>query len=470
MSRPYPFTAATRWAIPALVSLSLAGQASAAPVLFEPQEGESAGTILIRAGKVIVRPGEILENAQVLVRDGSVVAVGQALDIPEGAEEISGAVVCAAFIDPWSALGVDAGSRRDQKTEAGTRTVDALDAHGNEHLRMEALRAGVTVVRVQAGALARVGGVGAVIRLDPDLGAEESIVLPDAVMAMSVGLTRGSTTMDVFDRMGEVDRVSGALKSGLAYRLKEVEYRYDLEEWEGAIAEKEAELDKDFKKAKKARDKDVAKAEEDDKEFKEKKYKEDKKPGKPSFDENKASLARVAHGEVPLVVQVHRAAELRELLEVTEDFDRLRLTLAGATEAAAVAETLAKRKVAVLIAPSLHGTTARDEWKGADLGLAGRLAEAGVVVLLGSGGENPDLTRDLPLLAASAVGHGLDWKTAFEALTLGAARFLDVSDQLGSVEVGKDADLLVLDGDPLLGTTTVQYVLSGGRLVVTPEN
>jgi imidazolonepropionase-like amidohydrolase len=473
MSRRSTFNTAALGALAVFTTLTpLAPAASPAFSAGEGQDpaAEAAEQYLIHAGRVIVRPGEVLENVKVLVRDGSIVAVGDTVEAPEGVVEIRGAVVCAGFIDPWSALGVDAGSLHDQRTEPATLTADAIDVHAQRHLRQEALRAGVVAARVQAGGAARVGGVGALVRLDPELSATDALVLPDAVLAMSVGLSRGGGAMDVFDRQGEVDRVQGALDSGLAYRRNEVEYRYKLEEWQEAMAEKEAELEKDFKKAKKDRAKDLAKAEEDDKELKEKKYKEDKKPRKPSFDGNKAALARAAHGEIPLVVQVHRAAELRSLLGSTEGFDRLRLILAGATEAEAVKETLAERGVPVLVAPSLAGAGARDEWDGADLGLAGRLSEAGVEVLLGSGGEDPKLTRDLPMLAASAVGHGLELDTALAALTIGAARHLDVADQLGTVEVGKSADILILDGAPLLGTTSVQYVLSAGRLVVTPEN
>jgi imidazolonepropionase-like amidohydrolase len=75
-------------------------------------------------------------------------------------------------------------------------------------------------------------------------------------------------------------------------------------------------------------------------------------------------------------------------------------------------------------------------------------------------------SRDLPLLASLAVGHGLEPERALEALTLGAARALDAGDRIGSLEQGKDADLLVLDGEPLATTTRVQYVISGGELVV----
>ena len=90
--------------------------------------------------------------------------------------------------------------------------------------------------------------------------------------------------------------------------------------------------------------------------------------------------------------------------------------------------------------------------------------------MLGSGGRDADTTRDLPLLAQLAVGHGLEKEQALEALTIGAARAFDVADRVGSVELGKDADLLILDGMPLEPFTKIQYVFCGGRPAVTPED
>ena len=102
----------------------------------------------------------------------------------------------------------------------------------------------------------------------------------------------------------------------------------------------------------------------------------------------------------------------------------------------------------------------------ATLELAGDLDRAGVEVLIGSGGSAD--ARNLRLLAAAAVGHGLDRKAALNAITLGPARAFDVADRVGSLELGKDADVLVFDGDPLDTTAPIRFVLSHGRVVVEP--
>jgi imidazolonepropionase-like amidohydrolase len=465
--------------------------ASAVPPSPSPAqaEAEAPNVYVIRAAKVVTRPGRVLEDTSVLVRDGKIVRIGKDIAVPEGATEVQGEVVCAAFIDPWSSLGVDPGVLGDRGPDPSTRTADGVDFYTGDHLREEALRAGVTTARLQGGNRADVGGLGAVVRLDPTLDSQAEAVLDDDVaLAMTIGLSvdggtsfrrmpdgsirmvGGEQAMDVFDRLSSVDKVVAQIETGRQYRESLVEYRYELEEWEKGIAKKAEELEKDFKKAKKDREKEIEKAKEKDKEFKEEKYKEDRKPRAPKVDEAREQLARIAEGEAPLVVEVHRASEIRNLLEGTKQFSRLRLVIAGGTESMACAEELAARRIPVIVWPAPHGQGASDELSAHDLALAANLSEAGVQVLLGSGGRDGAATRDLPLLASLAIGHGLDSQKAYAALTLNAARTFDLSDRLGSVEVGKDAELLVMDDLPFGANATVRYVFTGGRLAITPEN
>ncbi|MCP3919938.1 MAG: amidohydrolase family protein [bacterium] len=452
----------------ALLSVAAVGPvvatAAAEPTRFGTVDHE---TILIKAEKVIVRPGKVLENAQVLVEDGRIVAVGAALEAPADAQVIEGAVVCAGFIDPWSGLGLSSSAITDRNTSPATRSVDAFDRYQSAHALGECLRTGVTSVRVQAGMSSPIGGVGAVVRTDPEAGSATAVVLADSNAAAAIGVTSRGRATDVFDRISQVDKLRDTLEAARKYREDEVEYRHELTAWQEEIAKEEEKLEKGFKKAKKARDKKVKDAEEDGKEFKEKKYKEDKKPRLPKYDADKSMFARVVEGELPLVVTAHRVAELRELLQVTEPFGRLRLVVAGGTESLTVADELAERRIPVLVWPAPLGTSVSDELDGHDLSLAGQLRAKGVKVLLGSGGSAN--SRDLPLFAQLAVGHGLDAEAAFAAITYDAARALDVADRIGSVQRGRDADLLVLSGDPLRSSTQVRYVLSAGRVVVSPN-
>jgi len=440
---------------------------AAAPTAPAPHDDHASPPALwIRAERVHVRPGHVLEDAAVLVERGRIVAVGEGVEAPEGARRIEGAVVCAGFLDPWSNLGVTADMLEEDKADSNTRVADALDVYAQDHLRREALEAGVTAVRLQGPRPGEVSGIGPVARNLPAVDDASLIVLADACVSASVGLTERGRTADVFDRVKAVDKLVKEIEDGLEYRASQVEYRRELEAWEAAIAEKEEELEKDFKKAKKDREKEIEKAEEKGKEHKEERYKEERKPKPPRFDAQEEVWARIAHGELPLVVEAHRGGEVRELLDATERFGRLRLILAGASEARGQAERLAERGIPVIVWPRALGRYRDDEHDGHDLSLAAELADAGVEVLLGSGGEAS--ARDLPLLAAQAVGHGLDRDAALAALTTRAAASFDVGERLGSVERGKDADLLVLTGDPLSVASRVQYVIVGGEVVVQP--
>ncbi len=463
-------------------------ETAASPMAAAPTEEAKPETLFIRAEHVITRPGHDLGNAQILVRGGRILAIGTDLSKPDGAREITGRYACAGMIDAWGAIGLGQEVVEDSTGTAATRTADGVDPYNFEVLRRDALRAGVTTARVQSGASARVGGLGAIIRLAPGLTREEMLVVPDCNLWMTVGLSQpgqpffeqqgetfvmtgfGSRPMDPFERIEGVDRLMSMLQAGKNYLVSKNEYKHELEAWQKTIAEKEAELEKDAKKAKKDREKAEKEATEKGKKFEDKKYKEDKKPTAPRYDEDNEIVARAANGEIPLIIHANRVAEIRALLTGSESMGRLRLVIAGGAEAMYFSDKLAERRIPVIVWPAPMGKSRPDEFEGNDLSLAARLAKSGVKVLIGSGGMDPAATRDLPLLADLAIGAGLDREEAFEALTTGAATTLDASDRIGSLEAGKDADILVLDGEPLVSTTRVLFVVAGGRVVVTPED
>lgn len=441
----------------------------AEPVSAQPVAAPT--TFVVQAGRLHVRPGHVLENAQILVRGDEILAVGTDLSVPAGAEVVEAAVVTAGFLDAWSGLGLDSTALNDRQASTQTRTLDALDPYANRHLFEEVARAGVTTVRVQAGLSAQIGGLGTLFHtnLGPEsvpLGDETpEIVYSDA----GVGAVIGGNS-DAFERIDAAERLVGAVESGGKYSESWAKFEHELAEWEKDIAEKREELEKEFKKAKKKRDKEIEEAKEEGKEFKEEKYKEDRKPRAPRLDRDAAVAARVADGEIPLFIEARRAAEIRELIRGFEAQPRVRWVLAGGDEAGLFAEQLASAGVPVLLRPDGAGGDARfadGRWGDRGFDLAARLDEAGVEVLLGGGGRSASGSRDLPLLAAMAVGHGLAPEAALHALTVGPARLLDVSDRLGAVEVGKQADLILFSGEPFDATTRVEAVYIAGSPVVS---
>jgi imidazolonepropionase-like amidohydrolase len=440
--------------------------ASAAPVFVRGlQQDEAAAAapalLAIRAGRVIVKPGHELENAIVLVRGDVLQAVGTDVVVPEGTPTVEAAVVCAGFIDAWSGLTVDRGSLFDRGVKPSTRTVDAIDAYSDAHLRAAAVRAGVTTVRAQVGVASNIQGTSAVVRLLPDLTDPRAILDDSAAVSVAV---QGN---DALERVENVDRLLGEVQGGATYRTAQRKYVVDLEAWTKAIAEKEAQLEKDFKKAKKDREKAIADAEKEGKEHKETPYKEDRRPKAPRVDLDADAMGAVAEGEMPLVIELHRVPEMRQLLARLPEFGRVRPILAGVSDARFLAEELADLGATVIVdptAPSRGGTFGANQ-----LELAAALDEAGVQVIFGTGGVDGAATAALPLLAARAVGHGLSREAALDALTLGPARALALDHRIGSVEVGKQADLLLLSGDPFASATRVEQVLIAGEAVLNTK-
>ena len=303
-----------------------------APVATTP----AAAPLAIRAQRVIVRPGHEIENAVVLVRDGRIVAVGEGVDVPEGAETLEGAVVCAGFMDPWSVAGIEPGSARTSSSDASVMAAQVIDPYGSEDDLDELVAAGVVATRSQIATGAAVSGIDVVLST-----AGANALLGDAALSTSLGVARGQ--LDPIDRVGQIDKLVSELASGAKYGEDVARYERDLAEWQKAIAEKEKELEEDFKKAKKARDKKVSDAEEKGKEFKEKSYKEDKRPRPPKLDAEKAMFARAVNGEIPIVVTANRALEIRELLRLTKPFTRMRMVIAGGAAALTAADDIAAR-------------------------------------------------------------------------------------------------------------------------------
>jgi imidazolonepropionase-like amidohydrolase len=418
-------------------------------------------TIAVRAERLILEPGVELEKGVLLIERGRIVAAGKALAIPEGAHIVEGPVACAGFVDSWSSLGLDPSSIEESGSSPATRTVDALDPWYLPQDRDRALRSGVTAARLQSSRGAPISGIGALVQTTS--GTELQVLLEDACVAGSAGLSRSGRTSDVFDRVAEIDRIVGLLDKGRRYRQSRIDFDKEFEEWTKAIAEKLAELEKNFKKAKKDREKDEKDAKEKGKEFKEKKYKEDKKPRRVRVDLDDEAMARAVDGDMPFVVEVHRASEIRRLLDKTESYSRLRLVIAGATESLVFAAELKERRIPIILWPAPMGSTRPDEYQAQDPALAGELARHGVRVLIGSGGGSE--AHELRYLAALAVAHGMSRSQALAAITQTPAEVFDAAGQLGALTVGRSGDVLVFDGDPLDTSARLLHVIARGEVI-----
>ncbi|MDQ8754968.1 amidohydrolase family protein [Sphingosinicella sp. LHD-64] len=168
------------------------------------------------------------------------------------------------------------------------------------------------------------------------------------------------------------------------------------------------------------------------------------------------ALVPVVEGRMPLLVSASRASDIRAILTLARE-ERLRIVLEGAAEGWRVADELVRANVPVLLTP-VDNIPISFETLGATLDNARRLQAAGVLVAFQGNGNHRE--RELRYNAGNAVAVGLPWEQGLAAITINPARIFGLADRVGSLETGKDADLVIWDGDPLdtLGRPTAIFI------------
>ncbi len=157
------------------------------------------------------------------------------------------------------------------------------------------------------------------------------------------------------------------------------------------------------------------------------------------------ALIPVVEGRMPIVVRVHRAADIGQVLRLARE-EHLKVILQGAEEAWKLAAEIAKAGVPVILNP-LDDRPESYEMLGATMDNAARLQAAGVTVALEATGGSSRV-RETRYGAGNAVSHGMPYDAALAAVTINPAKMFGVADRTGSLEAGKDADLVLWTGDP----------------------
>jgi hypothetical protein len=173
------------------------------------------------------------------------------------------------------------------------------------------------------------------------------------------------------------------------------------------------------------------------------------------------AMVPVMRGDEPVIFDVETADQIRGVLALADTFG-LKVILRGAQEAWRLADTLASRHVPVIVGPTTEGV-GPDQPYDEIYANPGVLAKAGVTIAFQT--NDAHASRDLPYNAALAEAYGLPADDALKALTINPARIFGVADRLGSIEPGKEATLIVTDGDPLDARYGPKYVFIRGQLV-----
>lgn len=191
-------------------------------------------------------------------------------------------------------------------------------------------------------------------------------------------------------------------------------------------------------------------------------YEEDDENEKPDYDMKMESLLPVLRRDIPFKVHAHRADDIFTAIRIAKEFN-LRLTLDHCTEGHLIVEDLMEEGYPVVVGPSLSERS-KIELRNLTFDTAGILSNAGMDVALTT--DHPVVPLHyLPICAGIAVKHGMDSQKAIESITINSAKTLGIEDRVGSIEIGKDADIVIWDNNPLEIQSNVLYTIIDGKVV-----
>jgi len=395
--------------------------------------------LVLRGARLLTVTGGTVEDGILVLRNGQISGVGADTAIPPGAEvlDLTGRTVMPGLVDGFTNLGAadypSFGEDDDEATDPVTPHLRITDALNPENRFIPLARsAGITAALCAPADGNLVTGQSALVRLAGET-VEEMVLRAPIAVHVSLGEAPKR-------RYGEKDRMPGT-RMGSAALLRQT-----LVDAQG-YAEKVARYGRDsaaFEASEKGAGKPA--------------------PTPPARDLKLESLLPVLRGETPLMVSADRLDDIYTALRIADEF-QLRIILNHGAEAHRVAQELARQEIPVIWGPS--GTEYRElEARGGTPETPARLWEAHVLFAFQTGSmENLGGLLDQARLA---VAHGLPREEALAGLTLYPARLFGAADRMGSLEVGKVADLVVFDGDPLDSLARVEMVFIGGRRFPPP--
>lgn len=418
----------------AVVSAALLAAASSAA---QPAENE---TYLIRGATIhtMVEGAGPIESGSILVRAGRIVEIGEVAP-PEGAVVIDadGLEVYPGMMDSVSQLGL---------TEIGAvaATVDTTElGEMNPHLRaataihpssehLPVARAnGITHAVVAPGGLGGFGGGGT------GISGQASIVHLDGWTVEEMGIEASAGMVVLWPRPATRSR------NRTTFRMERRSFREAKEEYDRAVRE----LGEVFAAARR--------------------YASLGEPGAGERDIRLEALGPVLRGETPLLVLAQGAREIRDAVAFVEGIEGARMMLLGGRDAWKEKELLAEKNIPVILGPTQSLPPEEDDPYDRAFTTPGELHAAGVTVAFATFGSSN--SRLLPYEAGHAVGYGLPREEAMRAITAVPAQLFGLSEDLGTIEEGKVANLIVVTGDPLEIRTEVREVFVNG-VPVSLEN
>ena len=379
--------------------------------------------MIIRNGMIHDAVNETPYQADIAVRDGKIAEIAVNIQALEGEEilDASGLQVYPGLVEAHCHLGVrntgigDLGIDHNEKTDIMTPHLRAIDAFWpQEPYVRKSLEAGVTTVCTGPGSANIIGG------------------------SFIVTKTHGTSV----DKM--VLDPCAAMKCAFGENPKRI-YAGKSCNTRMAIAGKMREMlftARDYMLRKEAANGEITKM--------------------PKFDMKCEAMIPVLKGEIPLKAHAHRADDILTAIRIAKEFD-VKLTLEHCTEGHLIVDELVEAGWPVVIGPTF-GVNSKHELANKTFETPGILAKAGLCVSITT--DHPvQALGNLPLFAGMAVKYGMDPFAALQAITINPAKHIGMAHRVGSIEVGKDGDIVLADGDIMLNTTSVKAVVVNGEKV-----
>jgi imidazolonepropionase-like amidohydrolase len=394
------------------------------------------GFFAIRNARIVTVSGPDIENGTIVIRDGKIEAVGTNVAVPAGAQTIEGRglSVYPGMIDLGTNMGlveVPQGANGTVDTsEVGelnpnAKAIIAVNPH-SAHIAVTRVEGITTTLSAPTGGL--ISGQAALINL---LGTSprEMALVPQAALVINYPRIGGGG-----GGFGGFQQQPANLTETLAANERQVEQIRKM------LRDAEA-----YGRAQDA-------------------YAKDKSLPRPERNVVLESLVPYVRGEQPVIFRADREAEIRGALRFAEEM-KLKPIILGGDDAWKVASLLKEKNVPVILTGIFSLPNREDDAYDVLYEEPAKLQQAGVRFCISSGDAGAEV-RNLPLYAGMASAFGLSKADAVKAVTLYPAQILNVADRLGSIEVGKIANLVVTDGDLLEIRTHIKYLFIDGRPVV----
>ena len=398
-----------------------------------------AGTFAIVNARIVTVSGATIENGTVVIQNGKIAAVGAGVAIPAGAEKIDGKglSVFPGMIDAGTNLGLSeipqgvnasVDIAETGNMNANAKAIKGINPHSS-HINVTRVNGITTVMSYPTGGL--IAGQGAVINLNGSTQDDMAVVREFGLVINYPRLAGG------FGGGGGFGRGGGGQNVDFAELVRRRDAQID-------------ELKKIFKNAEtylRAREA----------------YAKDKSLPFVQIDQTLDALAPYIHGEKPVIFIAERERDIRSVAKFVAEM-KVKGIIVGGQDAWKAADDLKKNNISVVYT-NIYSLPVQEDTAYDDLFEApSRMQAAGVKYCI-STGDNGQEVRDLPYHAGIAGAFGLSKEDALKSVTLYAADVLGVADKMGSIDVGKIANIVVTDGDILQPTTNIKYMFINGRLI-----